>query len=257
MTIALFRKLVHMTILLLAVACSPSANYLPPTALLSGSPIPLAIVSNDNAMLANSDDEAWFEVTEYLVDTVWAPPVHPSIGLRHDATKPTSPIMFRVARDDEQFYVRLRWADDSNNQINAFDKFADAVAVQFAMAGGDATPYTMGAPNAPVNIWYWRAGNEQAQDLVAGGFGSTTLLESVDVTVTGTYDDANNGEWVVVFSRALATTNERQARFGENDSVHITLAIWQGAEGQRDGLKRTTVGWIAVQSATLPAVAKQ
>jgi DMSO reductase family type II enzyme heme b subunit len=246
--------------LLLMMACS-SVSRLPsavsPTPLTPGQAIPLTAVTTPDANLADPNDPGWLEITEYVVETAWAPPLHPSVNLRYNAAAPTEPVNFRVARDEERFYVRVHWLDGSNNQINAFDRFADAAAVQFALDGGSATPYTMGGPGAPVNIWYWRAGDDTPQDLAAGGFGSTTRLKTGDVSAEAAYDDSNGGEWTLVLSRALSAESEYQANLLATDDILLTLAVWQGADAQRDGRKRTTIGWIMVRPDVAVAVAQQ
>ena len=47
-------------------------------------------------------------------------------------------------------------------------------AVQFALKAADVTPYLMGVAGAPVNIWYWKADDDSADNLAAGGPGSTS-----------------------------------------------------------------------------------
>jgi DMSO reductase family type II enzyme heme b subunit len=246
--------------LLLVIVCSSGCRLstaVPPTPLTPGQPIPLRVVATSDANLANPNDPGWREITEYVAETAWAPPVHPSVNLRYDGAAPTEPFNFRVARDEERFYVRVRWSDASNNQINAFDRFADAAAVQFALDGGSATPYTMGEPSAPVNIWYWRAGEDTPQNLAAGGVGSTTRLKTVGVSAEAAYDDTNGGEWTLVLSRTLSAGGEYQANFLVTGDIRLTLAVWQGADGQRDGQKRTTIGWIVVDTGAVPAVAQR
>ncbi len=246
--------------LLLVIACSSgcrSPTAVPPTPLTPGQPIPLTAVTAADAKLADPKDPGWHEITEYVAETEWAPPVHPSVNLRFNAAAPTEPVNFRIARDEERFYIRVRWSDGSNNQVNAFDRFADAAAVQFALDGGNVTPYTMGEPSAPVNIWYWRAGDDTAQNLAAGGVGSTTRLKTTDVSAEATYDDTNGGEWTLVFSRTLVAGGEYQANFLATGDIRLTLAVWQGADAQRDGRKRTTIGWIVVHPDTALTVAQR
>jgi DMSO reductase family type II enzyme heme b subunit len=254
------RNTVMGCVLLLMMACSSGSRLpsaVPPTPLTPGQAIPLTAVTTPDANLADPNDPGWHEITEYMVETAWAPAIHPSVNLRNDAAAPTEPVNFRVARDEERFYVRVHWSDGSNDQVNSFDRFADAAAVQFALDGGSATPYTMGAPGAPVNIWYWRAGEGTPQDLAAGGFGSTTRLKTADLSAEAAYDDTNGGEWTLVFSRTLSADGEYQANFLATDDIHLTLAVWQGADAQRDGRKRTTIGWIVVRPDAALAVARR
>lgn len=64
----------------------------------------------------------------------------------------------RALHDGDRLYFLLEWADsEPNDSVNAQEAFSDAVAVQFPGAEGTLPPYTMGAPEAPVNIWQWKA----------------------------------------------------------------------------------------------------
>ena len=156
------------------------------------------------------------------------------------------PVFIRAARDGENLYLRLRWPDASKNSSTGRTEFADGAAVQFALEGGDNTSFMMGAANGPVNIWYWKAGQEQAQNLAAGGFGSTTPLDSAGLISSSVYRD--KGEWVVVFSRPLNTNGEHQVPLADG-RANMAFALWQGADRQRDGLKHVTMGWVSLKPA--------
>ena len=177
-----------------------------------------------------------------------APPVHPSVNLRYDPAAPTAPLYFRVAADAENLYIRLRWPDDSTDAQISAGRFADAAAVQFALVGRTETSFMMGTPQAPVNIWYWNAGEAQAQNLAAGGFGHHHRGERLaGPGGCRSHGRRGIGWWVV--SRALTTSGEHQVAVAGGDDVHLTFAVWQGDEAQRDGLKRTSTDWITVTSA--------
>ena len=63
----------------------------------------------------------------------------------------------RAQHDSERVYFLLEWADASPDASAAGNlDFTDAAALQFAIAT-NATPYTMGGPDLPVNIWQWKA----------------------------------------------------------------------------------------------------
>jgi DMSO reductase family type II enzyme heme b subunit len=150
----------------------------------------------------------------------------------------------RAASDGEKLYLRLRWSDTSQDIATSREQFSDGAAVQFALGGGPSTSYMMGATTTPVNIWYWKAGSDEAQNLAAGGFGSTTRLDKGQLSASSVYRDG--GEWVVVFSRPLTQMGEHQIDLTQ-DSLSIALALWQGDAKQRDGLKHTSPGWITLQ----------
>lgn len=197
--------------------------------------------------LFDPDDPAWANVQEYQIDLSIAPPVHPSVLLHHDTETAPVPVFFRIASDKDRFMLRLRWSDSTQNITDTFDQFSDGAAVQFALAGGRESSYMMGTPDAPVNIWYWKGGNKRAQNLAAAGFGSTSLLEDQNIAATGRYSSHQNGEWNVVLSGPLNSNSEYQANLNGNQTIYLSLAVWQGQDKQRDGLKRTTVGWITVE----------
>ena len=195
------------------------------------------------ADFSKPDSAAWRDAQAYSINLSLAPPVHASINLRHDASAPVVPVQFRAATDGDHYYLRLRWLDDSEDRATSRTEFADGVAVQFALGGGSSTSFMMGSPGTPVNIWYWKAGQDKPQNLAAGGFGSTTRLPTDELQVSEAYRE--NGEWVVVFSRPLQTSAEHQAELIAA-SVMLSLAVWQGDARQRDGLKHVSMGWITV-----------
>lgn len=177
--------------------------------------------------------------------------MHQSVNLRfaEGATR-TKHIYFQVARTSERFYIRLRWKDPSENIATTVDEFADGVAVQYALKGDD-TSYMMGSgEEKPVNIWYWRAGSAQVENLAAGGFGSTTTLEQQTVSGASAYIKqriAQDNEWHVVMSRAFKASDKYDVNF-ERKAVPMAFAVWQGSDKERDGNKRITHTWIMLDT---------
>ena len=215
----------------------------PTQALVTGGTVELLQTDAD---LGSPNSKAWRDAREYQMDLGLAPPVHPSINLRHDPATAPMRIYLRAASDGTRLYLRLRWPDATRDAAVGRSDFADAAAVQFALEAGEATSFMMGAPNGPVNIWYWQAGNDEAQNLAAGGFGSTTRLEPGGLGVSSLYRD--KGEWVVVFSRPLSQEGEHDVQL-ENLQANMAFALWQGEDGQRDGLKHVSMGWVSLQPA--------
>jgi dimethylsulfide dehydrogenase subunit gamma len=201
------------------------------------------LLSTTNGNFSDPNSTDWREAQAYSIDLTPAPPVHASINLRMDPTSAPIPMQFRAATDGERYYLRLRWMDDSENRVTSRTEFADGIAVQFALKAGANTSFMMGGPGAPVNIWYWKAGQEQAQNLAAGGFGSTTQLPPGDLQVSNLYRDDHG--WTVVLSRPIETSDELQVDL-RGDAVLLSLAVWQGNNRQRDGLKHVTMGWVTV-----------
>jgi len=195
------------------------------------------------ANLDDPENAAWRDAQEYSMELGMAPPVHQSVNLRYDATAPAIKVFLRAATDGKKLYLRMRWADESENTATSRTDFADGAAVQFALGDAASTSFMMGAANGPVNIWYWKAGQTQAQNLAAGGFGSTTQLDGAGLASSGVYRSA--GEWVVVFSRPLEAQGEYQVTLDQGQA-NMAFALWQGDQKQRDGLKHVSMGWVSL-----------
>jgi DMSO reductase family type II enzyme heme b subunit len=61
----------------------------------------------------------------------------------------------QAAHNDQRYVWRLSWEQPEPSVESSFARFSDAVAIQFPLS--DGAPYTMGGPNQPVSIFYWRA----------------------------------------------------------------------------------------------------
>lgn len=70
--------------------------------------------------------------------------------------------------------------------------------------------------------------------MVAGGFGTLEVTEVGTLKGHGVYD---NGRWMVVFTRPFEPTGELQSHFDGETPVDVAFAMWDGAKGQRDGIK--------------------
>lgn len=191
------------------------------------------------------DDIIWERIPEYRVAMNPAPSVHESVDLRVNYDAETTQLYMTLAKTTERFYVRLRWVDETRDTETSLDRFRDGAAVQFSL-GDEDTSYLMGdGPERAVNIWYWRSDDNSVQNLAAGGPGSTTMLSEQPVTGDAMYinNDGDPNEWVVVMSRPIAAVGEYTASL-DRGSVPMAFAVWQGAEGERDGLKTVSDGWI-------------
>lgn len=195
------------------------------------------------------DDIIWERLPEYRVHVGPAPSVHESVDLRVNYDDEGQYVYLTLARTSERFYVRMRWRDDTPDVTTRSNRFRDAAAVQFSL-GNDETSYIMGdGPGAPVNIWYWRSDIAAVQNLAAGGPGSTTMLDNQPVSGAAKFFDkggAEANEWAVVMSRPIPTTGDYEVSFRRGE-IPMAFAIWQGSDGQRDGLKSVSDGWILVE----------
>jgi DMSO reductase family type II enzyme heme b subunit len=156
-------------------------------------------------------------------------------------------VSVRAAHNGERLYFRLSWADDTNNDgIRDTDQFTDAAAVLFPV-DGNAVLQNMGAPQAPVNAWYWRSDLEEPFSVTAQGIGTTQRTQDPELGAQGAYGD---GAWSVVIRRRLAhaadaslSHSQGHANLVAGASGLVGFAVWQGANQERGGLKATTPDW--------------
>lgn len=228
--------------------------------LKTGDTIPVTVIPRGVHLRVDNDpiDDLWERVPEYQVWLMPAPIWHPSVGLRQAPGAPGLPLYFSAVSDGERLYVKLRWADESADRTTALDRFRDGAAVQFALGGASLTPHLMGVAGAPVNIWYWKADSDTAENLAAGGPGSTTRLDDQPVGAASAYGKAAfapKNQWVVVMSRALDAEGAHTARFAAGGEPQpLAFAVWQGAAGERDGHKNASTGWIFLDLSPLASL---
>ena len=76
------------------------------------------------------------------------------------------------------------------------------------------------------------------EDLNAEGFGTLTTQAHQDVMGSGNW---SNSEYSVVFVRSLSDSDANDVQFDKmGDYVPVAFAIWDGTNGERDGLKSVT-----------------
>ena len=96
----------------------------------------------------------------------------------------------------------------------------------------------MGAPKMPLNIWFWRANQEggESRQIAAEGIGTSDVLKgNRDVQVSGAWHE---GKWVVVIARKLVVAEgESIAQLKTGETSQFSLAIWDGSNGERAGIK--------------------
>ena len=233
-------------------AAEVEANVL---AVSPGDTVPLTLIPSGAFLRVpnDPDDAIWERVPEYQVQLSSAAPVHPSIALRTKVDAEPLSLYFSAISDRDRLYIKLRWVDGNRNTATRTNQFRDGAAVQFALSGGDATSYLMGSADMPVNIWYWKSDSNSAQNLGAGGFGSTTILPEQSVSAASHYRLSRmekDNEWIVVMSRPLNAGGDYTVTL-DGTLQPLAFAVWQGAKQQRDGSKRVSQGWIKLDMSPL------
>ena len=162
-----------------------------------------------------------------------------------------SGVAVAAVHDGSQLAFRLEWSDASENRgLDDTAAFADAAAVLLPGAAG-APAFTMGAPGMPVNAWYWRADEDgHGRHVVAEGLGTTRMLDGELVSGRGVW---KAGRWRVVIARALRVkTSEPVAQLQPGQTTGVAVAVWDGANGERGGIKAYSGDWRELRLASVP-----
>lgn len=194
------------------------------------------------AAVGDPDHPAWDAAPPGVVKIETAFPGHPSIV----GTAVTQQVEVRALRTANGLALRLEWSDPVADAERTPHRFADGVAVQFPRDGKPATPPTMGGAGRKVNIWYWNAAKNAAENLEADGFGTLARLPTQDVMARGRHAD---GKWRVVFFRGWRSKEPRAVRLSaaSGGSRPLAFAVWNGSNDERDGFKAVTMNWQSLQ----------
>jgi DMSO reductase family type II enzyme heme b subunit len=144
--------------------------------------------------------------------------------------------------DGRHLAFRLEWDDPTENvTLDDNTAFPDAAAVLLPAAPG-AMVFTMGAPGAAVNAWYWRADeNGSGRNVISEGIGTTRTLDLELVRGRGMW---KAGRWHVVIARALRVdTPEPVAQLAAGERSGFGVAVWDGANQERGGIKSFSGEW--------------
>lgn len=193
---------------------------------------------------------AWQGVADAPLWLNKTPPLYEGDPL-DDGYRPAARIA--LMRCAEALLVRLTWSDSTESlpkppervpdagQASIYkehsldiERFADAACVMVPRpAGPTASPPSlmMGEKGQPVDLYYWHE-VRGCQRLEAAGRSTTTRTGE---TFPGVAHRLANG-WEVVFQLPALP-----------DGTPLAFAVWDGARGQRDGLKYFSL-WYEVQS---------
>ncbi|MDP6980226.1 MAG: ethylbenzene dehydrogenase-related protein [Myxococcota bacterium] len=141
---------------------------------------------------------------------------------------------------------RLEWsAATESSDVSDNNSFPDAAAIALPVSP-DAPIITMGAPGQPVNAWYWRADEPQgARQLSAEGLGTSLTFDQRVIQGRGSW---KQGRWRVVLARALRVESESPvAELIPGTATGFGVAIWDGANGERGGIKAFSGNWLPLE----------
>jgi DMSO reductase family type II enzyme heme b subunit len=187
------------------------------------------------ALPADPFDKAW-EAAEPLdvllagqiiLEPRWFKPAHDVVTVR-------------ALYNEREVALMLTWDDGTHNKGDG-DRPADQAAIQLPL-GRDAMaekPYfLLGDRNHPVDYWRWSAARGLARQ-VFSGHDRPAEHDAAGLTADGSYRD---GQYRVIFRRALAAAASKQLTFTPGEYVPVAFHLWDGAQGE-DGLRMAISAW--------------
>lgn len=173
---------------------------------------------------------AAFQPTE-AIRTTWS---NKEIGSVHK-------VAVQALHNGKEVAFRLEWDAPTRNITNGDNSiFPDGAAIAFPTV--ENAPVMMGAPNMPINIWFWRASEgEQANNVGASrqidaqGIGTSDTIDKNQVKSKSSWQ---NGKWTVVIARSLQVISSKPvAQLNPGQNAQYAVAIWDGSKKERGGLK--------------------
>lgn len=154
----------------------------------------------------------------------------------HD-TPGTARAELEAVLDGNAWRVTLRWEVPAPVDGIAADPrlFCDAAAL-FAPTVADAPWITMGSPGAPLQGVLWRADRATPLQVHATGLGTVQRSDAPAGWTAAARHAGGRRELVLSLPGFAALEQHRQLAF----------ALWQGARGERAGIKSVSPGWIAL-----------
>ena len=151
-----------------------------------------------------------------------------------------------AAHDGTTLSLRLVWEDKTRDeQIADLDRFADAAALMFPLVP-DANPFSMGAPDKPVNAWLWRADDTGPFDVIAEGY-STSRRRPASISGLAAAAHHAQGRWTLVFQRPLGTKEAGCVIFQPGVPSQVAFAIWDGSNRDRSAQKAVSAGLLPLE----------
>ena len=149
----------------------------------------------------------------------------------------SGPLEVACVHDGERIAFGLSWRDASED-LRSGEAFADAAAVALPVLG-EPPLATMGAPDAPIHLLHWRAGEERPRSVLAAGLGTTRPGPDLARECRALWKD---GAWQLVLARGLAG-GEGGAPLAAGARSLVAFAVWDGANRERAGIKAVSLPW--------------
>ncbi len=169
-------------------------------------------------------------------------------------------VTVRALANDEDIAIRLELDDrtysvpgdplEKQYRIDGVEPTRDAMAIEFPVTLSETSEkpwFRHGDERHPVNMWYWAAPSKQPEapetalllDATGPDAPPAPRADSGALSARGVW---KNGQWRVMFRRALRTGREDDLQFAEGSYVPIAFAGWDGVNGDK-GARHSLTGW--------------
>jgi DMSO reductase family type II enzyme heme b subunit len=206
------------------------------------------VANTDLETLLDPDSKPWRAESDETLSLTGTPAgMQPTAAIRVAWTGrrigTVEQVNVRALHNGEALAFRLEWESAQESaSIDDNDVFPDGAAIALP-ASEDAPLVVMGAPGAPVNAWYWRADQaEGAREISAEGLGTSKPVPGSRIRANGIWKD---GRWRVVLARPLqGADSPGAAQLTPGSETGFGVAIWDGSNQERGGLKSFSGDWL-------------
>ncbi|MEQ1827183.1 MAG: ethylbenzene dehydrogenase-related protein [Pirellula sp.] len=236
-----------------AANVAPAPGATAPTGIVAVSPAaPLSVIAVSRVSSApkvdNPLDQAWDRIANVEVELAPQQVAQPVLEKGTVAK-----LRVQAVRDDQRYVWRLSWDKAAIADHVDVAQFTDAVAMQFPLV--DGAPYTMGGPNLPVRMLYWKAAWQK--DIDKGFQGVTGIHPNTDNDLywfaesknasdrhaaDGSIDNENAKQWMVAAKSGNPMADyhrkhpvEEMTAHGFGSGTHIADTPTRGQGVWQDG----------------------
>ncbi len=204
-------------------------------------------VSASRDELLKLDSSMWTAATEYKIEMATTPLANqPSPYIKSTRDEKDLGMVkesrIRALHNGKEVFFRIKWkSEEANLTIGDLDTFPDAMALLFPIKSAEETPIKeMGKADAPTNSWYWRADfDNKPKNQIAEGLSTSLYTEESSIVASSEW---KNGEWTVIMGRTLEAP-EDAVKLAAGGKKSIGIAAWEGATGERGGVKAFSKEW--------------
>ncbi len=209
--------------------------------------IEAARVSASQEELLKLDSPEWSKAKQYAIETATTPLANqpsPYIKATRDEKElgKVHEVKIRALHNGKEIFFRLNWkSEEANLSIGDLNTFPDGIALLFPVKDDVECPIKeMGTPDSPTNSWYWRADfDNKPKNQIGEGLSTSLYTDTSSIVANSKWE---NGEWTVIMGRAFEVA-ENAAKLSPGVKKSIGVAAWEGAAGERGGVKAFSKEW--------------